>query len=114
MAAPSLLLLPEDETMMSGASTSITFGVGIVPEHGARTAEPIRTHVGSPRATATCRQVLVRSTTATGALQVPADEAYLQENADSGCCKAPDALIAEENANVQLSAVETKIHQGPL
>ena len=29
------------------------------------------------------------------------DEADLQENADSVCCKAPDALIAEENANAE-------------
>jgi hypothetical protein len=29
------------------------------------------------------------------------DEADLQENGDSGCCRAPDALIAEENANAE-------------
>ena len=31
----------------------------------------------------------------------PLDEADLQENGDSGCCRAPDALIAEENANAE-------------
>ena len=29
------------------------------------------------------------------------DEADLQENDDPGCCRAPDALIAEENANAE-------------
>ena len=29
-------------------------------------------------------------------------EADLQENGNSGCCRAPDALIAEENANAEL------------
>ena len=29
------------------------------------------------------------------------DEADLQEHGDTGCCRAPDALIAEENANAE-------------